>query len=161
LPRFITDGFHKLLDPDGYPGVVPPWGTLNAIELDTGRYHWRVPLGEYPTLAAAGTPTTGSENYGGPVVTAGGIVFIGATIHDRKFRAFDARTGALLWETVLPTSATATPAVYSVNGRQFVVIAVGSGRTPGIAPHASYVAFALPESAQGESRSEGPPRRAP
>ncbi|MDP9170827.1 MAG: PQQ-binding-like beta-propeller repeat protein, partial [Acidobacteriota bacterium] len=101
-PRFRFTGYHKFLDPDGYPAVAPPWGTLNAINLNTGEYAWKVPLGEYPELAARGLKNTGSENYGGPVVTAGGLVFIAATNFDHKFRAFDKQSGALLWEAELP-----------------------------------------------------------
>ena len=132
----------RFLDPEGYPVVKPPWGTLSAIDLNTGRYVWRIPLGEYRELAAQGMTNTGCENYGGPVVTAGGLVFIGATNFDGKFRAFDKATGALLWETTLPAPGNATPATYEVGGRQFVVIATSSGksRTPG---PARYVAFAL------------------
>ena len=139
-------GYRKLLDPDGYPAVEPPWGTLNAIHLDTGKIAWTVPLGEFPELAARGIRTTGSENYGGPVVTAGGLVFIGATLHDRKFHAFDKANGKLLWETTLPAAGTATPATYMVNGRQYVVIAAGGGKY-GLPPGGTYVAFALPEDA--------------
>ena len=139
-------GYRKLLDPDGYPAVEPPWGTLNAIHLDTGKIAWTVPLGEFPELAAKGMRNTGSENYGGPVVTAGGLVFIGATLHDKKFHAFDKANGKLLWETTLPAAGTATPATYMVNGRQYVVIAAGGGKY-GLPPGGSYVAFALPEDA--------------
>ena len=121
-------GYRKFMDPDGYPAVAPPWGTLNAIDMNTGRYLWRVPLGEYPALTAQGVPTTGTENYGGPVVTAGGVLFIGATIHDRKFRAFDRRTGRLLWQADLPYAGVATPATYSIDGRQYVVIAASGAR---------------------------------
>ena len=137
-------GYKKFLDPDGYPAVAPPWGTLNAIDLNTGDYVWKVPLGEYPELAAQGMKDTGSENYGGPVVTAGGLVFIAATNHDRKMRAFDKATGALLWEATLPSSGNATPAVYESGGRQFVVIAAGGGKSPQGGPGGVYVAFALP-----------------
>jgi quinoprotein glucose dehydrogenase len=137
-------GYHKFLDPDGYPAVAPPWGTLNAINLETGRYAWQIPLGEYPELAAKGLTNTGTENYGGPIVTAGGLVFIGATNFDRKFRAFDKRTGRLLWETTLPFSGNATPATYQVGGRQFVAIAAGGGKgAPGSSSGGVYVAFAL------------------
>jgi quinoprotein glucose dehydrogenase len=141
--RYGIDGYNKFLDPDGYPAVKPPWGTLNAIDLDEGRIVWRVPLGEVPALADKGLRNTGSENYGGPVVTAGGLVFIAATTQDKKLRAFDKATGALLWEATLPAAGTATPAVYEAGGRQFVVIAAGGGkwRTPS---GGSYVAFALP-----------------
>jgi quinoprotein glucose dehydrogenase len=138
-------GYNKFLDPDGYPAVAPPWGTLSAIDLNTGDYKWQIPLGEYPELAAQGMKNTGSENYGGPVVTAGGVVFIGATNFDRKFHAFDKKTGALLWETTLPFGGNATPAVYEADGRQFVVIAAGGGKgKPGSPSGGVYVAFALP-----------------
>ena len=134
----------RFLDPDGYPAIKPPWGTLNAIDLSTGKYLWKIPLGEYRELAAQGMTNTGCENYGGPVVTAGGLLFIGATNYDGKFRVFDKATGALLWETTLPAPGNATPATYEVNGRQFVVIAASSGKSRGLQVPASYVAFALP-----------------
>jgi quinoprotein glucose dehydrogenase len=142
--KYLSDGYKKFLDPDGYPAVQPPWGTLNAINLNTGAYAWKIPLGEYPELAARGVTNTGSENYGGPIVTAGGLVLIGATCYDKKFRAFDKTTGKLLWEASLPAAGNATPATYEVNGRQFVVIAAGGGKSKD-APGGSYVAFALPE----------------
>ncbi len=138
-------GYHKFLDPEGFPAVAPPWGTLNAINLNTGEYAWKIPLGEYPELAAKGQKNTGTENYGGPIVTAGGLVFIGATNFDKKFRAFDKATGELLWEATLPFSGNATPATYEVNGRQFVVIAAGGGKDPKSPPGGVYVAFALPQ----------------
>ncbi len=141
--KYRFTGYRKFLDPDGYPAVAPPWGTLNAINLSTGAYAWQIPFGEYPELAAKGLKNTGSENYGGPIVTAGGLLFIGATNHDRKFRAFDKATGELLWETLLPFSGNATPATYEVNGRQFVVIAASGGKSR--EPKGGvYVAFALP-----------------
>jgi len=136
-------GYNRLLDPDGYPAVKPPWGTLNAIDLDKGEIRWTVPLGELPELTAKGIPQTGTENYGGPVVTAGGLIFIGAT-KDEKFRAFDKRTGKVLWETSLPAGGYATPATYEVNGKQYVVIAAGGGKM-GTKSGDAYVAFALPE----------------
>ncbi|HXH06818.1 MAG TPA: PQQ-binding-like beta-propeller repeat protein [Vicinamibacterales bacterium] len=141
---YTHTGYNRFLDPEGYPAVKPPWGTLNAIDLDTGRYLWRVPLGEFRELTARGVPPTGTENYGGPVVTAGGLVFIGAT-KDERFRAFDKRTGRRLWETALPAGGYATPAVYAVGGRQFIVIAAGGGKM-GTRSGDAYVAFALPES---------------
>ena len=107
----------------------------------------QVPLGEYPELAAQGMKTTGSENYGGPIVTDGGLVFIAATNFDRKFRAFDKATGELLWETLLPLAGNATPCTYEVGGRQFVVVPAGGGRSRPGAPAESggvYVAYALP-----------------
>jgi quinoprotein glucose dehydrogenase len=143
-PRYVFTGYRKFLDPDGYPAVAPPWGTLNAIDLNTGDYLWKIPLGQYPELAARGMADTGSENYGGPIVTAGGLLFIGATIYDRKFRAFDSRTGRLLWQTVLPYSGVATPITYAVAGRQYVVIATSGGRDPKGPQGSAYVAFALP-----------------
>ena len=136
--------YQRFVDQDGYPAVAPPWGTLNAINLNTGEYVWKIPLGEYPELAAKGQKNTGTENYGGPIVTAGGLVFIGATDFDNKFRAFDKATGELLWEATLPFGGEATPATYEVNGRQFVVIAAGGGRD-GKPSGGVYVAFALPQ----------------
>ncbi|HEY3135986.1 MAG TPA: PQQ-binding-like beta-propeller repeat protein [Blastocatellia bacterium] len=141
--KYLSDGYKKFLDPDGYPAVQPPWGTLNAIDLKTGEYAWKIPLGEYPELAAKGMSNTGSENYGGPLVTAGGLIFIGATCYDKKFRAFDKKTGNLLWEATLPAAGNATPATYEVDGRQFVVIAAGGGKSKDPSG-GSYVAFALP-----------------
>jgi quinoprotein glucose dehydrogenase len=144
-PRFRFTGYHKFYDPDGYPAAAPPWGTLNAINLSTGEYAWKIPLGEYPELAQKGMKDTGTENYGGPIVTAGGIVFIAATNFDRKFRAFDKQTGKLLWETTLPFAGNATPATYEVGGRQFVVIyATGGKGKPSDPTGGVYVAFALP-----------------
>ena len=141
--KYHFTGYHRFLDPDGYPAVAPPWGTLSAIDLNTGEYMWKIPLGEYPDLAAAGLKNTGTENYGGPVVTAGGLLFIGATNFDKKFRAFDKTTGALLWETTLPFSGNATPATYQVQGRQYVVIAAGGGKDLKSKSGGVYVAFAL------------------
>jgi quinoprotein glucose dehydrogenase len=141
--KYRFTGYHKFLDPDGYPAIVPPWGTLTAINLNTGEQAWKIPLGEYPELVAKGQNKTGSENYGGPVVTAGGLVFIGASNFDKKFRAFDKVTGKLLWETTLPFSGNATPITYQVDGRQFVVIAAGGGKDPRSASGGVYVAFAL------------------
>ena len=142
--NYLFTGYRKFLDPDGYPATAPPWGTLNAIDLNTGEYAWKVPLGEYPQLAAQGLKDTGTENYGGPVVTAGGLVFIAATNHDRKIRAFDKTTGALLWESTMPSSGNATPAVYEAGGREFIVVAAGGGKSPTGGPGGVYVAYALP-----------------
>jgi len=142
--QYSFTGYRKFLDPDGYPAIAPPWGTLSAIDMNTGKYLWKIPLGEYPALAAQGLTNTGSENYGGPVVTAGGLIFIGATVYDRKFRAFDSSTGKLLWETTLPFAGIATPATYSIDGKQYVVIAASGGRDPNSPIGGSYIAFALP-----------------
>ncbi len=139
---YVTTGYNRFLDPEGYPALRPPWGTLNAIDLNTGEYLWKKPLGELPELSAKGMAPTGTENYGGPVVTAGGVLFIAAT-KDEKFRAFDAKTGEKLWEMALPAGGYATPATYSVGGKQFVVIACGGGKL-GTKSGDAYVAFALP-----------------
>ena len=142
--KYRFTGYNKFLDPDGYPAVAPPWGTLNAINLNTGEYQWRIPLGEYPELAATGMKDTGSENYGGPIVTAGGLVFIAATNFDKKLRAFDKDSGKLLWEADLPFAGNATPATYEIGGRQYVVIAAGGGKALNLPSGGVYVAFALP-----------------
>ena len=143
--HYDSTGYPKFLDLQGYPANAMPWGTLNAINLDTGEYLWKIPFGQYPELVAKGMPNTGSENYGGPVVTAGGVLFIGASVRDKKFRAFDKATGKLLWETQLPFSACATPATYEIDGRQYVVIAAGGQRDPSTpAGGGVYVAYALP-----------------
>src|SRR6266571_2039901 len=143
--KYRFTGYHKFLDTEGYPAVAPPWGTLNAINLNTGEYVWKIPLGEYPELAAKGQKNTGTENYGGPIVTAGGLLLIGATNFDKKFRAFDKSTSELLWEAALPFSGNATPATYEVNGRQFVVIAAGGGKDLKSRSGGVYIAFALPQ----------------
>jgi quinoprotein glucose dehydrogenase len=142
--RYRFSGYKKFLDPDGYPAIAPPWGTLSAIDVNTGRYLWQIPLGEYPELAAQGLKNTGSENYGGPILTASGLLFIGATIFDQKLRAFDSKTGELLWETQLPYAGTATPATYMIDGKQYVVITTNNARNPKAPQGAAYVAYALP-----------------
>lgn len=136
------DGYNRFYAPDGYPAITPPWGQLTAVDLNSGTLKWQVPLGDHPALRAADDPPTGTENYGGPVVTAGDLVFIAATM-DEKIRAFDRRDGRQLWEAELPAAGYATPAVYSVNGKQYVVIACGGGKL-GSPSGDAYVAFALP-----------------
>ncbi len=140
---YTATGYNRWLDTNGFPAIKPPWGTLNAIDLNTGEYKWTVPLGEWPELTAKGVPKTGTENYGGPVVTAGGLVFIAAS-RDEHIRAFDRKTGKELWKAPLPAAGYATPATYSVNGRQYVVIACGGGKI-GTKSGDAYVAFALPK----------------
>lgn len=137
-------GYDKFLDPDGYPAVAPPWGTLNAIDLNTGKYLWKVVLGEYPELVAQGLKGTGSENYGGPILTATGLLFIGATIFDHKLRAFDSHTGQLLWQTELPYAGIGTPATYQIDGKQYVVIATDNARNKKGPQGFAYAAYALP-----------------
>ena len=140
---FIGAGRAEFLDDEGYPAVKPPWSTLNAINLNTGEIDWKIPLGEHPELTARGLPPTGTESVGGPIVTAGGLVFIGAT-QDEKFRAFDKSSGELLWETTLPAGGYATPSTYEVAGKQYVVIAAGGGGQPGTRAGDAFVAFSLP-----------------
>jgi quinoprotein glucose dehydrogenase len=134
-------GYNKFLSKEGYPAISPPWGTLNAVNLNTGKMAWRIPLGNYDKLNPKGSPATGTENYGGPAVTAGGVLFIAAT-QDGKMRAFNKRTGQLLWEHKLPAAGFATPAVYEVDGKEYLVIACGGGKL-GTKSGDSYVAFAL------------------
>lgn len=141
--RYHFTGYFRFYDPDGYPATAPPWGTLNAINLNTGEYVWKIPFGEYPELAAKGMKITGTENYGGPLVTAGGLLFIGATNYDKKFHAYDKATGTLLWETTLPYAGNATPITYEIKGKQYVVIAAGGGKDLKSKSGGVYVAFAL------------------
>ncbi|RVU03048.1 c-type cytochrome [Mucilaginibacter limnophilus] len=140
---YSISGYSKFIDKNGYPAVRPPWGTLNAINLNTGEYVWKVTYGEFPELMAKGIPQTGAESYGGPVVTASGLIFIAGT-KDSKFRAYDKKTGKLLWETKLPAAGFATPSTYEVNGKQYVVIACGGTKLESPSGD-SYVAFALPD----------------
>ncbi|HAC89209.1 MAG TPA: quinoprotein glucose dehydrogenase [Planctomycetaceae bacterium] len=142
-PTYAFGGFRRWLDQEGYPAIKPPWGTLNAVDLNTGEIKWKVVLGEYPELTARGILPTGTENYGGPLVTAGGLIFIGATA-DETFRAFDKRTGQVLWKAKLPFGGNASPSTYMVEGRQYVVISAGGGKS-GRPRGGSLVAFALPE----------------
>jgi quinoprotein glucose dehydrogenase len=141
--RWQFMGYERWRDAEGYPAIKPPWGTLSAIDLNTGEYRWRIVLGEHAALTARGVPRTGTEQYGGPIVTAGGLVFIAATM-DAKFRAFDEDTGNLLWETRLPVPGYATPMTYRAGGKQYVVVAAGGGKL-GSPSGDSYVAFALPD----------------
>lgn len=140
IPAYVSNPWRRFTDQNGYPGIKPPWGTLNAIDLNTGEYLWRIPLGEYPELAKKGVPTTGTVSYGGPLVTAGGLVFIAGT-KDEKFRAFDSKTGLMVWEYQLPAGGFATPITYEVNGKQYVVIAAGGGRQQKLG--GNYIAFVL------------------
>jgi quinoprotein glucose dehydrogenase len=141
--KYRSTGLKIFLDPDGYPAITPPWGTLNAIDLNKGEIRWQIPFGEYPKLVAQGIANTGSDNYGGAIVTKNGLLFIAATTYDNKFHVYDKLTGKLLWETTLPAAGNATPSFYVVNGRAFIVMACGGGKND--APSGgTYVAFALP-----------------
>lgn len=141
--KYGHSGYGQFLDEEGYPAVKPPWGTLNAVNLNTGNIEWKIPLGEYPELTKKGIPVTGTQNFGGTIVTAGGLVFVGAT-KDEKFRAFDKATGKLLWETKLPAGGYATPATYAVNGKQYVIIAAGGGGKNNTKKGDAFIAFTLP-----------------
>ncbi|WP_158861129.1 outer membrane protein assembly factor BamB family protein [Lunatibacter salilacus] len=140
IPAYVSNPWRRFTDQNGYPGIKPPWGTLNAIDLNTGEYLWRVPFGEYPELAKKGIPITGTTSYGGPLVTAGGLVIIAGT-KDEKIRAFDKNTGITLWEFQLPAGGFATPITYEVDGKQYIVVAAGGGREQKMG--GSYIAFSL------------------
>ncbi len=142
--RYSVDGYKLFNDPNGVPAVAPPWGTLNAIDLNTGEILWKVPLGEYPQLAAKGIHNTGTMNFGGAVATAGGLVFVAAAA-DEKIRAFEKHSGRVLWEYQLPAGGYATPSVYMVDGKQYVAIAAGGSGKNGTKSGDSIVAFALPD----------------
>jgi quinoprotein glucose dehydrogenase len=139
---FRHTGYYRFVDKDNYPAIKPPWGQLNAIDLNKGEILWQVPLGEFPELKARGIPQTGTENFGGTIVTAGGLVFIAGT-KDEKFHAFDKTTGKLLWDFKLTAGGYATPCTYMTGGRQFVVIAAGGGGKLGTKSGDEFVAFAL------------------
>lgn len=145
--KYRSVGFDIFLDHEGYPGIKPPWGTLNAIDLNTGRIRWSIPFGEYPKLVAQGITDTGTDNYGGAIVTRNGLLIIAATTYDDKLRVYDKRAGKLLWETTLPAAGNATPSTYMVNGVQYIVIACGGGKN-GAPSGGTYVAFALPAELQ-------------
>jgi quinoprotein glucose dehydrogenase len=141
--RYTIDGYPLFLDPHGVPAIAPPWGTLNAIDLVKGEIAWKVPLGEYPQLVAKGIRHTGSLNFGGAVATAGGVIFVAATA-DEKIRAFEKSSGRVLWEHQLPAGGYATPSLYMIDGRQYVVIAAGGSGKNGTKSGDSIIAFALP-----------------
>lgn len=141
LPYTIT-GYNKFLSKEGYPAIAPPWGTLNALDLSTGQYTWKKTLGNDTRFKNAKEPT-GIENYGASVVTKGGLLFIAATV-DGKFRAFNKRNGELLWEITLPAPAFATPAIFELDGKEYIVIACGGGKNKTKSGD-SYVAFELPD----------------
>lgn len=144
---FVMTGHRDWRDPEGFPVNKRPWGTLNAVDLNVGKVKWSVPLGTYPKLEARGEPPTGTLNIGGPVVTKGGLVFIGAAM-DERFHAYDKDTGELLWEYQMEFGGYATPATYEVDGRQYVVIAAGGGGKPGTKAGDMFYAFALPKQSE-------------
>ena len=135
-------GYTYFNDQLGYPASKPPWGTLTAIDLSKGTFAWQIPLGSYPELTAKGVTQTGTETFGGTIVTAGGLVFIAGT-KDEKLHAFDKLTGKLLWEYKLPFGGYATPSTYMVNGKQYLVIACGGGGKMRTKSGSSYLVFGL------------------
>jgi quinoprotein glucose dehydrogenase len=144
--RFSTQGYRRFVDQDGYPATAPPWGTLTAVDLNTGKFIWNIPFGEYPELAAKGLKDYGSENYGAGVVTASGIMMIASSVADSRFKVYDTKTGKLISETKLPFPGIASPATYMVNGRQYVAFATSSGRARNMENKGSMlVAYALPQ----------------
>ncbi len=146
VPTFLkyrNTTFDIFLDHEGYPGTKPPWGTLNAIDLNSGETKWSIPFGEYPKLAAQGIKNTGTDNYGAAIVTENGLLLIAATTYDNKMHAYDKATGKLLWEYTLPAAANNTPATYMIGGKQYIVVSCGGGKN-GAPSGGTYVAFALP-----------------
>jgi len=144
-------GYQQFLDHEGYPAIKPPWGVLSAIDLNTGAIAWQVPLGEHVELTARGIPRTGTETFGGPIATAGGLVFIAGT-KDERIHAFDNQTGRLLWEHSLPAGGYATPSTYQVDGRQYVVIAAGGAGKLKTKAGDAFVAFRLEDADQRDPR---------
>ena len=140
----VTTGHHDWRDPEGFPVNKRPWGTLNAVDLNSGQVKWQVPLGTYPELEKRGEPPTGTFNIGGPLVTKGGLVFIGAAM-DERFHAFDKESGELIWEYQMESGGYASPSTYELNGRQYIVIAAGGGGKPGTKKGDAYYCFALPK----------------
>ena len=139
----VFAGYRDFVDAEYYPAIKPPWGTLTAIDFVSGKIRWQIPLGEYAALTERGIAPTGTRNFGGPVVTAGGLLIIAAT-SDEKLRIFDKRDGRLLWEYKLPAGGYATPATYAIDGRQYIVITASGGKL-GTPTGDEYLAFALPE----------------
>ncbi|MBS1576879.1 MAG: PQQ-binding-like beta-propeller repeat protein [Bacteroidetes bacterium] len=142
--RYTITDYTQLKDQFGYYGIKPPWGTLNAVNLNTGEIVWKRTLGEYPELTKKGIPETGTQLFGGGIVTAGGLIFIGAS-KDGKFRAIDKDTGKTIWEYQLPAGGYATPSTYEIEGKQYVVIAAGGGGMQATKSGDYYIAFALPD----------------
>lgn len=141
--KYTTTGYIKFKDHEGYPAIKPPWGTLSAVDIEDARIKWQIPFGEHNELSKRGLPVTGTENYGGPAITSNGLLFIAAS-QDEKFRVYDQQDGTLLFQTKLPAAGYATPSIYTVDGKQYVVIACGGGKL-GTKSGDSYVAFSLPE----------------
>lgn len=149
---YVFAGYNEFVDQRYYPAIKPPWGTLTAIDLATGKRVWQVPLGEYPELTREGIPPTGTRNYGGPVVTAGGLLIIAAT-SDEMLRIFDKTSGQLLWQHKLPAAGYSTPATYLIDGRQYIVVTCSGGKL-GTDTGDSYIAFALPPAHGGADRPD-------
>ena len=125
---YVFTGYRYFVDPEGYQANAYPWGTLNAVDMNTGKYLWTVPFGEHTELAEKGLTKTGAGSHGGTVMTATGVLFTGGSEYDLKFRAYDSATGKVLWTGQLPGPGVATPATYAVNGKQYVVIAASPAR---------------------------------
>lgn len=137
---FGFNGYTFYLDPEGDPAIAPPFGTLTAIDLNTGNIIWQVPLGEDPKFKKMGIPNSGMFNRGGAIATAGGLIFIGAT-GDNMFRAFDQKTGKVLWEYQLPGMATSIPSTYAVGNKQYVVVSVNGEQKNNF--KGGYIAFTI------------------
>jgi quinoprotein glucose dehydrogenase len=142
---YSRKGYQRFWNPENFwPCQAPPWGEMVAINVNTGEYAWRVPFGVVPELDAKGVRNTGTLNMGGSATTATGLVFIGAT-NDRHFRAFDGKSGKVLWDTQLETGAYASPIIYQGrDGKEYVVVVATGGAYMDRLAGDSVLAFSLP-----------------
>jgi quinoprotein glucose dehydrogenase len=136
-----TAAYAIMRDIHGHPFIQPPWATLNAIDLNTGEYVWKVPAGNNDSLQRKGDPPTGATGSPGPIVTKGGLVFIGGT-RDKRLQAYDKNSGKVLWDVKLPGNVSSTPSTYMSKGKQYIAVSLSGNREN---PGGSVMTFALPD----------------